>query len=544
MICPYCGYENDDSEEFCEECGRLIQTSQVVTKKEEDNQNTLTCKSMITIYDDLNDYVYFPIKQNFNGRDIELTFSTECENSSRLGDVLRDFDSLQKISALMIRILEIFGAISRKKLIVGTCDLNDFHIGNDGIENMKLMLSRPLFVKNERYHDIKFGEFASPEFRSEEYDLFSKQADVYIMGQIFNRLLIGEKYTAFDYESQIFWAYNGNSFMDNAHMYFHNWLGKCLNMYGAKRYKDIENCANGFRKACELEQQEVSDVFSVDDTLVTNVGSGKAKLMKDAGVKAEEWNQDSIAKWKDDSKGVCAYLLADGISNCSIGDGYTASNIVRDVFMKVLEEQDAFPDNSDSIQKIVERIVVESNKRIYEKAIQLSDKPMGIMGSTLVILLILGGKAYYYSMGDSKLFLIRNDNILLLNQEDNVGNDALRSGTTYSVYRQMEDKDSISVCIGGGYSGKGMDAYMPRKLNQINIINDDVFVLCSDGVMDYLVNNVYDSEWDKEQIMLRRIKNDRPLEMSANSIIKLDNENGGGDNLSIIIVKIGGKDNE
>jgi hypothetical protein len=64
--------------------------------------------------------------------------------------------------------------------------------------------------------------------------------------------------------------------------------------------------------------------------LETNVGNGKKALMRKAGKKEDEWNEDAIEKFERtiDGNMLKAYLLADVISNCDIGSGYIASNII------------------------------------------------------------------------------------------------------------------------------------------------------------------------------------------------------------------------
>ena len=57
-----------------------------------------------------------------------------------------------------------------------------------------------------------------------------------------------------------------------------------------------------------------------------------------------------------------------------------------------------------------------------------------------------------------------------------------------------------------------------------------------------------DTEWDKEAKLVEILTSKKPsyrtLEDKAKKIINRDNRNGGGDNLSIILIKAGGTDNE
>ena len=74
---------------------------------------------------------------------------------------------------------------------------------------------------------------------------------------------------------------------------------------------------------------------------------------------------------------------------------------------------------------------------------------------------------------------------------------------------------------------------------------NDLIIATSDGVLDYMGDKLSDTEWDKEISLAKMLIKQEPLRMIASHIIKKDNINGGGDNLSMILIKvIGGKDNE
>ena len=73
---------------------------------------------------------------------------------------------------------------------------------------------------------------------------------------------------------------------------------------------------------------------------------------------------------------------------------------------------------------------------------------------------------------------------------------------------------------------------------------NDIIIAASDGVLDYMGANLSDTEWDKERALVNMLVKQESLEMIARHIISKDNKNGGGDNLSMILIKAGGTDNE
>lgn len=545
MKCPYCGCDNEENEQFCEECGRMIlsKPKEIGEIQQNIGANPIICTRNIEINEDLCNIVLYPSLQNYNGAGIELYYP------HIQGDSLDNFLSNNKITRqkaleLMKSIIALFRQINEAGLIVGTCDMDDFII--EDTKHVIFRVSRPFHKKKMAFPDIRLGEFTAPEVRNNDSDNISNHTDVYLSGQIFNRILIGDKYVANSPESQLFWAYYGRAFQGDVQLYFHQWLGKTLNTYPMKRYKDMMECEIRFDECCELKKWNPVKNYLVEDILFTHVGTGKSKNMDSSGKDKSQWNEDSIEKWTDEQKKIQAYLLADGISNCSVGSGYLASNIIRETFLNVMNDKgNAIVPNIIDIENIANEIVTKSNHEIYKRAKEINENPVGIMGSTMMFLMIMDGKAYYYSLGDSKLFLIRQNNVLLLNNEDNMGMIELAKGKTYEEYKALENKESLVFYIGGEYANNTDKLINCREVCEVNLDYGDYLILCSDGVIDYLGNNIYDSKWDKEQILLRRIAQTKhTLEESAKSIVRLDNENGGGDNLSIIIIKMEGITNE
>ena len=462
----------------------------------------------------------------------------------------------QKVKEFVIiehRILQIFEAVQDKGFIIGSCDLDDFYLINNEPSQMVLRIVRPLLSKNKLVNNYTVGEFFAPEVKNKNEGLIDKRTDVYLAAIIFNRLIIGNKYSAGNIAAQLFWGYtltNGAFSRDGKDIRrFHSWLGDALNMYPVKRRRKVKDARLSFEKCYEIEISRLNSNIHIDDYLETNVGKGKREFMKNVSREEDEWNEDSIEKWE---KVICgekvrAYLLADGISNCDIGSGYYASNIIRENFKSVLEEfvDDRFDDVSyDMIENLVYEIVRRSNKEIWNKACEYEQKSGSIMGSTFVFIFIISGGLYSYSLGDSSLYLIRKGMAIPLYSPDSVGHMALKNGMSYNEFRQMEGKDNIALYIGGEYSRTESDYYKQRQVDVMTLQENDIIIATSDGVLDYMGEKFSDTDWDKERALVNMLVKQEPLKMIASHIIKKDNLNGGGDNLSIILIKAGGTDNE
>ncbi len=559
MVCPYCSAENAEGEIFCSECGRPLIKQQ---KKKKDighgkyrvdgSAIYYLTQNSVEIIDDLKDVILFPSAQQYVDGKYDLVFYNL--QGMTLLDFIKQTPLVQEttLRSLTHRILHILHRIQKCGLLIGNCDLEDFILVDNNLEMMKLIavrpmisLKKPLFPEN-----YECGEFAAPEIRNGDVSRIKKNTDVYLLALLFNRVLIGDKYIVGDIDSQLFWAYNyTNSAFDKNSRKYHHWLGRCLSMFPEKRFRDVEACQKAFERSCSMDEPSDLNTFCIYDALETNVGIGKKALMQSGGRDKSEWNEDAIEKWENVDKGVTAYLLADGISNCDIGSGYVASNIIRKEFIQVLE------DNIDErlerltydlVEQMAYQIVEKSNAAIWEDALKHSKNDGNIMGSTFIFLVIFEGTMYHYSLGDSLLYLVRNGNMIPLNCPDNVGTTALLDGKNYAEYKTMEGKDRLSLYIGGKYSRSTNRYFAERRVETIALKAGDIVLASSDGVLDYYGTNISDTKWEKEATLVRKlIDRKKPLKQRAQGIIKRDNKNGGGDNLSVILIEVeGDNDNE
>lgn len=557
--CQYCETENLDGEVFCKECGRLLKKSEKkkkIAKKYEiitPGNFSYFSNTQIIVQDDCDRYIKYPDTQFWVGEKWKLDFKKE--NGCNLVEYLsvKEHQSINEFIRIEQRILQILEAVQRKKLIIGSCDLEDFFLVESKPEKMVFRVVRPLLSKNKLIREYSVGEFAAPEIRNKNEEYIDDRTDVYLAAIIFNRLIIRNKYSAGNIDAQLFWGYtltNGAFTEEGKEIRrFHQWLGDTLNMYPARRKRKIKDARLAFEKCCNIEKHALNRNIQIDDYMTTNVGKGKKEFMESVGKEECEWNEDSIEKWEREICGenVRAYLLADGISNCNIGSGYYASNIIRENFKAVLNEfvDESFDDVSiDMVENLVYEIVRRSNKDIRLKASQYDNKTGSIMGSTFVFLFIISGGLYSYCLGDSPVYLIRSDNAIPLYSPDSVGHVALKKGVSYNEFRQIEGKESIAFYVGGEYARTESDYYKQRPVDVMTLQESDIIIAASDGVLDYMGTKLSDTEWDKERTLANMLVKQEPLQMIASHIIKRDNNNGGGDNLSIILIKAGGAGNE
>ncbi len=78
----------------------------------------------------------------------------------------------------------------------------------------------------------------------------------------------------------------------------------------------------------------------------------------------------------------------------------------------------------------------------------------------------------------------------------------------------------------------GIDAHVDSEIHVHEVLVGDIYLLCSDGLNDMV-------EDDDIQATLFALQSNLPL--AASQLIQMANDNGGRDNISVILVKVKGK---
>lgn len=237
----------------------------------------------------------------------------------------------------------------------------------------------------------------------------------------------------------------------------------------------------------------------------------KSCCVTDVGQK-RTMNQDFVYA-SDEPVGALPNLLivADGMGGHQAGDlasRYTVEAIV-----------DSAKKNPDRNPIRVLRTAIEAaNKKVLEKAD--SDENLSGMGSTVVAATVVDEYLYVANVGDSRLYLIR-DRIKQITRDHSLVEEMVRMGElNREEARNHPDKNIITRAIGA----------RPRVMVDffdLRIEKGDTILLCSDG----LSNMIEDEEIEKI------IKKGRELPKTAMDLIARANQNGGKDNIAVVLAK-------
>ena len=143
------------------------------------------------------------------------------------------------------------------------------------------------------------------------------------------------------------------------------------------------------------------------------------------------------------------------------------------------------------------------------------------MGTTLVAATIIDGRLYVANVGDSRLYIIGTDGIRQITRDHSLVAEMVRIGEVGAKEaREHPDKNIITRAVGAGEE-------VEADFFEVELKKDDHILICTDGLTNMVEDEVICS------IILR----DAAIEESAGLLVKTANDNGGKDNITVMIIE-------
>ena len=206
------------------------------------------------------------------------------------------------------------------------------------------------------------------------------------------------------------------------------------------------------------------------------------------------------------------FVVADGMGGHKAGD--FASSYAVEILLSTIREDE----NSNPV-KIIRAAIENANTQLLREA--SDNETMSGMGTTMVLVTIVGHYAYVANVGDSRLYLIDEDKISQITKDHSLVEEMVRMGEiSRDDARNHPDKNIITRALG---AGRDVDV----DFFDIRLTPGDILLLCSDG----LSNMVPDE--DIRQV----IRTSETLEETGRRLVSMANDNGGRDNIAVVLVE-------
>ena len=261
-----------------------------------------------------------------------------------------------------------------------------------------------------------------------------------------------------------------------------------------------------------------------DNYLLLNISRSKAwTSAQESGEFVIESQQFDV----DDNGIVLA--VSDGMG------GALAGEVASKMAVETVSERLLTPDDDDStltpesydhyLVSALYSATLQANYMIHQQG--RSDPQFQGMGATFTAIGITPKAVDIVQVGDSRAYLVRAGKIYQVTKDQ-------------SLVQQLIDAQQISAEEAETHTLKNVILQALGAQNEIYPVaariqqhRDDVFLLCSDGL-----SNKVDAA-NMQRIVLENIDK---LEMACAELVKLANENGGEDNITVILTKFSGED--
>ena len=234
-------------------------------------------------------------------------------------------------------------------------------------------------------------------------------------------------------------------------------------------------------------------------------------------------NEDSIAS--DAANGLV--VLADGMGGYNAGEVASgmATTVITTEMQQMLTSVQPYQREEGAqgtvAAKMIREQILKANTSIYQSA--QSQPQYAGMGTTLVVCMFYDDKVLVAHLGDSRLYRLRGDEFKQVTRDHSLLQEQIESGLiTAEQAKHAQHKNLVTKAL-------GIDPTVEPEIHEYETRPGDVYLLCSDGLCDMVSD---------EDIGMTLQALGANLELAAQQLVQMANDNGGKDNISVILVRV------
>jgi protein phosphatase len=145
------------------------------------------------------------------------------------------------------------------------------------------------------------------------------------------------------------------------------------------------------------------------------------------------------------------------------------------------------------------------------------------MGTTIVAGVFYDNRVAVAHVGDSRMYRLRNGVLEAITRDHSLLQEQIDGGIiSVADARLSKNKNLVTRAV-------GIDAKVASEIHVHDVLVGDIYLFCSDGLNDMV-------EDEDLQSVLYSMQGNLPL--AAEQLVQMANDNGGHDNVSVILVKV------
>jgi len=216
-------------------------------------------------------------------------------------------------------------------------------------------------------------------------------------------------------------------------------------------------------------------------------------------------------------------VVADGVGGASAGD--VASRLATETISERFGRLTTPRSDPEKARLYVEAAVEEANISIWRHSKQRTECTG--MGTTVVVGSLGWDWMAFAHVGDSRIYRQRDGAFVQLSRDHSFIQEVVDQGffTSREDARRYGIGENILTRALGSAPGVGVSSDL------VELQSGDVFVFCTDGL-----TGMVPEDWMRQILM---VVGENSLDAAADALIRMANERGGADNITLALVKVG-----
>ncbi len=240
-------------------------------------------------------------------------------------------------------------------------------------------------------------------------------------------------------------------------------------------------------------------------------------------------NEDSVSY----ELGCGLAVLADGMGGYNAGEvasGIAVSVVTTEVSQRLQKSSPVELDDASGEElgvSLLRENIQKANASIFNAA--QSQPQYSGMGTTIVAGLFYDNRVIVGHVGDSRMYRLRGETLETITRDHSLLQEQIDGGMiSVEDARLSKNKNLVTRAV-------GIDADVEPEIHMHDVMVGDLYLLCSDGLNDMV---------EDDDIRDTLVAMQRNLPLAAEQLIQMANDNGGRDNVSVVLVKVNGKFSE
>lgn len=205
------------------------------------------------------------------------------------------------------------------------------------------------------------------------------------------------------------------------------------------------------------------------------------------------------------------FIVADGMGGHNAGD-FASKLAVNTIVEEIAASQEK------KLERMFEAAIELANRKVFEFA---GSRPeLEGMGTTVVAATCSDGNLFVANVGDSRLYVVGRHGMKQITRDHSwVEEMVRRGGLGKEEARNHPDRNIITRAVGA-------DEKIKPDFFRVELKEDDMVLMCTDGLTNML---------EDEEIRMT-LDGARDIVEQAETLVSKANENGGKDNISVILI--------